>query len=286
MDIGAKLGIHYVLEGSVQKLPAELRVTAALIKVETGHVVWSDDFDRKLNINSVLQLKDDITEKIVIAIAPSYGAMYRDTLNYIKRHETDSFFAYDCVLHAMAYRERGGSKALPEIIECLEKSVATDPHYSKAWAFLSIIYLHEYLVGFDPEMFDFDTEKRGYDAALRAVDEDSQSALGYSALSSAYFFRQDLELFRWYGSKAIGLNPNDVAILANFGAKIAMAGEWDVGIPMIRKAIALNPAHADWYYVPIGFYHYAMGEYRLAEIEIGKIRHVKHPVYYLLRAIV
>ncbi len=186
----------------------------------------------------------------------------------------------------MAYRERSSSKSLPEIIDCLEKSVAADPHYSKAWAFLSIIYLHEYLVGYNPEMYEFDPDQRGYEAALRAINEDPQSAVGYSALSSAYFFRQNLDLFRWYGARAIDLNPNDVDILATFGSKLAISGDWDLGTRMIRKAATLNPAHGDWYYLPIAFADYSEGEYQRANAELGKIRPTNRVIFYLLTAII
>ena len=68
--------------------------------------------------------------------------------------------------------------------------------------------------------------------------------------------------------------------------KAAMAGEWEFGLQLIKKAIILNPSHPTWYFVPFAFYHYARGEYRLADVEARKIRHTEYLSYHVLRAMI
>ena len=82
----------------------------------------------------------------------------------------------------------------------------------------------------------------GIGGALAATD-----ARSYEALYAVYYYRGDMEAFRRTGADARRLNPNNPEIMADFGNKLVAMGAYDEGAALIRKAVALNPAHPGWY---------------------------------------
>jgi tetratricopeptide (TPR) repeat protein len=78
-------------------------------------------------------------------------------------------------------------------------------------------------------------------------------------LANALFDRHDFVGFEAAGERAIALNPNDPDILAHFGLRLVYMGEWERGLALVTKAIALNPEFPEFYRDPLIFYYYQTG---------------------------
>ncbi len=130
-DIGRKLGVAHIVEGSVRRDGEQVRVTAQLVRVSDGFHVWSETYDRKLD--SVFALQDDIAQKISQALVQSLG-----TAEPLAPRVAIDPVAYDDYLKGRAlYRKR---ENLPGAIAHLKAALSRAPEFAAGWASLSLAY--------------------------------------------------------------------------------------------------------------------------------------------------
>jgi len=128
-EIGRRLGVGVVLEGSVRRAGTRLRVTAQLINVADGYHLWSDRYDRELA--DVFAIEDDITRNIVAALEVLLAdrgdrAMVRSTTAHVN--------AYDFYLRGRQYFRESRKKSLQYARQMFEQAIEIDPAYALAWA--------------------------------------------------------------------------------------------------------------------------------------------------------
>ena len=121
-QIGAELGVGYVVEGSVRKVGDRVRITAQLNDVTTGAHVWAERYDRELK--DVFAVQDEITEAIVAAIEPQ---LYAAENFRAQRKPPDSMDAWDLVMRALSHYWRVTRQDNVVAQALLEKAVAIDP---------------------------------------------------------------------------------------------------------------------------------------------------------------
>ena len=93
---------------------------------------------------------------------------------------------------------------------------------------------------------------------------DQASPIAHFSLAKVYFFRNDLEGFFAEAERALALNPNNTEIIAALAFRLSFAGKQERGLALIKKAIALNPAHPGWYRNPFILQHLRKREYAAA----------------------
>jgi adenylate cyclase len=140
-DVGRHLGVRYVLEGSVRRAGARLRVTGQLADAETGAQLWADRIDGMLE--DVFDLQDTVTEAVVAAIAPQVRAAEQARA---ARKRPESLSAYDRLLRAMAAINRA---QIAEANIHLDATIAEAPDYAKALALRA--WVHTLQVGWQAE---------------------------------------------------------------------------------------------------------------------------------------
>ena len=120
-QIGRELGVRYVVEGSVRKAGSRVRIVAQLIETETGAHIWADRFEGDLR--DIFTLQDEITERIVSAIAPNVRAVE------IKRARAKSYdlTAYDLYLRALFDYHALKLESVKNAELLLRKAVELDP---------------------------------------------------------------------------------------------------------------------------------------------------------------
>src|SRR5258708_5301157 len=126
-EVGRELGVRYVLEGSVRKTGAWVRITGQLIDASTGVHVWAERYDRRSE--DIFALQDEIALSVVGAIAPS---VRRAELKRVKRKRPDSLDAYDLVLRAQPDVDSGMPEQVTQALALLERSIALEPAYALA----------------------------------------------------------------------------------------------------------------------------------------------------------
>ena len=208
-QVGKELGARYVLEGSVRKAGNRLRITAQLIDTETAAHVWAERFDREME--DIFDLQDEITERIVTAIAPEMARA--EEQRAIKKQPAD-LGAWDLChrgqWHIYRYTKEDNEKSQ----EFIERAIALDPNWAVPHTWIAYVHLMNALLGFrdDPAQ----SFKLSVAAAERSVRLDGQDPLARGTLSLANIWI-DLPRAISEAEKAIALNPS--LLLRLYGAQ-------------------------------------------------------------------
>ena len=203
-EVGRKLGVRYVLEGSVRKASGKVRITAQLIDATIGVHLWSDRFEGELE--NIFELQDRVASSVVGAVDPK---LQEAEIGRVKRKEPANYDAYDCFLRASALIHQWTTDSREEALRLFYKAIELDPDYGRAYALATGCYCWRKVDGLatDPDNERRETERLAREA-IRLGREDAFS------LSCAGF--------------ALGM----------------VVGELDEGKALIDRALTLNPNHA------------------------------------------
>jgi adenylate cyclase len=136
MEVAAQLGVTHVLEGSVRKAGARVRINAQLIDGSTGKHLWADRFDRDLT--DIFEIQDEISKAIVDALKVKLLPKEKSA---IEARGTDSAEAYNLYLMARqqwTWGSYGNSRRDEAIVRFCTQAVKIDPRYAQAWAMMAL----------------------------------------------------------------------------------------------------------------------------------------------------
>jgi TolB-like protein len=175
-EIGVKLGVSHVIEGSVRRDADQIRVTAQLIRVADGFHVWSESYDRKLE--GIFALQDDLAQRVGEALQASFGLNASSAPRISIKPE-----AYDAYLKGRSLL-RNRTDILTAIAH-FERAVSLEPAFGAAWAALSLGYdvAYWYVEGLSGAQLEALIAKQGQ-AAEQAAAIDPGSATVQHALGN------------------------------------------------------------------------------------------------------
>jgi len=256
-EIGRELGVRYVVEGGMQRADDRLRVNVQLIEADSGRHVWAESFDRRNE--DIFAVQDAIVEAIVTILSVKLEDAERQR---VSSKVTSSLDAYDLFLRARDLQLRKGfwvKEVNQEARTLLERAVALDPKFSRAYADLAWTYLLDFLFGWAqaPEV----ARDRGHMLAQKAVELDPSSARAHHALGFAHLYRKEHDLAMAETERAIALNPNDAGQRAGSASLNIYGGNPEIAIEQITEAMRLNPYHPDFYWHLLGWARFHAGEY-------------------------
>ncbi|MEM1432217.1 MAG: hypothetical protein AAGG09_22390 [Pseudomonadota bacterium] len=260
-DVGADLGVAYLVEGSVRHWDTVLRVTAQLIDTATGEQVLSDAYDRDLSAQALFQVQDDIAARVAAQIAEPHGHLHRAGARL--RADTHLLDAYQCRLLATEYWRAPSAAEHLRVRDLLERAVTLDPDYAGAWGMLGIVYGDEVRGGYNPRS-DAPPFVRALAAAERSVALDSLNATGLHALFLTHYHLGNFDAFETAANRALRANPNYPDMLADLAACRAIRGDLTQGRALSEKAILLSPDPPGWYHAGICIAEFAAEEYAAA----------------------
>ena len=128
---GRDLDADYVLIGSVRRSEDRIRVTASLTDA-AGTRLWAETYDRDLSARSVFRVQDEITARVVGAIADSSGVVARDRYQSARSNPPQHLVTYDCIYLLYAYWNQESPESHRRAGDCLERAVADDPRLQSA----------------------------------------------------------------------------------------------------------------------------------------------------------
>lgn len=263
-QVAEELGVRYVLEGSVRKAEDRVRITAQLVDALTGHHMWSESYDRDLK--DIFALQDEITMKVVTAMrvkltsgeqARMFGKGTKNLKAYLKFLEAaEQFFLWNKEANVRAK-------------QLLEEAIAIDPEFSAAYSFLGSCHLFDAIYGWSklpPKSI-----KRAFELAQKALSLDDSLSQPYVVISKIYLLQGKHEKAIAEAQQAVEINPNYGWAISNLGWILRCAGRPEEGIPLLKKAIRLNPiSHVTEFdvlgraYFLTGRYEEAIAEYKTA----------------------
>jgi len=238
-EIGRKLGVSHIVEGSVRRESEHVRVTAQLVRVADGFHVWSESYDRELK--GVFALQDDIALRIAEQLESKLGVAEAPSA----RQAIDPL-AYDEYLKARTlYRKR---RNLPEAIAHLRAAVTRAPAFSAGWASLSLAYeaARAYTTPEQRAMLG-DAMANMRVAAERAAEHDPDSALTlHAAANVARGETRFVEAEQLY-LRALQADPTYSDVREDYAELLNNVGRHEDSLVAARELVALEPFVANFW---------------------------------------
>ncbi|MCC7153936.1 MAG: winged helix-turn-helix domain-containing protein [Bryobacterales bacterium] len=234
-EIGKRLGVEAILEGSIRKDGNKFRITAQLNRVADGYHLWSATYDRE--ISSVLAVQSEIGR----AILASAGLDLDGTPNReVFRTGTVNPEAYAHYQRGRLAWNRRTEGAIRRAISSFEKAIELDPNYAPAYAGLADCYnqLGTVLIGARPPS---ESRPLAIAAARRALAIDPELAEAHAALAYARLFDWDWQAAEEGLRRSLQLNASYPQAHQWYAFYLAFRGRGDEAVAEIRKAEELDP---------------------------------------------
>ena len=234
-EVGRRLGVRYVLEGSVRKASGKIRVTGQLIDAETGIHIWADRFER--NLQDVFALQDEVTLSVVSAIQRRLLQM---EIGIATQRGLENLTARDFFLRAVHQLYLSSREGMAEATKLAHRALELDPGFGRAAALAA--YCHSANV-----LWDYATDPQSErNEALRlvrlalSVDDGDPDTLAWAGFILAYMVG-DCERAIEIAERAVELNPNSFSAWNSRGWVYRVAGQPEEALPSFERAICMSP---------------------------------------------
>jgi TolB-like protein/class 3 adenylate cyclase/Tfp pilus assembly protein PilF len=236
--IGEKLGVDFILEGSVRKTSDQVRVTAQLVATESGFQRWAHIYDRDLD--DIFAIQTEIATAIVDAL--------RVTLSLEERVRamtppTENLAAYQQYLLGKQWHAKSTSSSLEKAVGHFQRAVELDPSLALAHVGLAHSYVEQiYVSGLSTE----ELLAKAQEATDRALTLDDQLGEAYTALGGIKTIEFDAEGAEMAFERALELNANDAVAYSWYGQLLrSELGRPDEALALHRRAVELDPLSGD-----------------------------------------
>jgi eukaryotic-like serine/threonine-protein kinase len=239
-QIGEKLKVAAVLEGSVRRVGSRVRLTAQLTSVGDGLTLWSETYERDLT--GLFQVQAEIAQSIAQALQLTFTGGER---RQFSTPATQDVRAHDLYLRGRFFLDRSTEKDIRRGMQLLQAALAEDSTYAAAYG--------EIARGWMNLADDFIAPKEAWPqvraAAGSALELDSTLADAHTFLGAALqWYEKDLRGAERELQRAIKLNPNDANARFNLGRLLVLTDRTEEGLVEYRNAVVLDPLSALWRY--------------------------------------
>ena len=262
-DVGRKLDVDYVVDGTVLKSGDQLRVTARLSETGSGAQLWAERYIRELQ--DAFAVQDEVARTIVSTLS---GRVENAGAERARRKHTGSLAAYDCLYRAIELHNRMTDEDEPRAREMLLKALDLDPEFALAYAWLAISYMVDWFEFGSREAFE-----KGLGLARRAVALDDDDGRCHSVLSSVSIYDRLFEEAAFHSERSAALMPNDSRVIYVRGLVLAYLGKPEQALEWLNTALRLNPYPPDWYGTCKGMALYSARRYDEAAAALEASRH-------------
>jgi adenylate cyclase len=231
-EIGRKLKVNTVLEGSVRKAGNKLRITAQLVDVANGYDLWSERYDRQLE--DVFAIQDEIAENIVRALRVVLG---EDEKRAIEATRTENTQAYEYYLRGRQVEHQTRRTSLLYARRMFERAIELDPKFARAHAGIadccSFLYMY-----WDASRANLE----GADASSRkALELDEENAEAHTSRALALTLGRQYEEAREEFEAALRLNPMLFETHYFFARACVAEGRFEEAVSHYRDAWRVRP---------------------------------------------
>lgn len=231
-EIGRKLKVSTVLEGSVRKMGTKVRVNAQLVNVADGYHLWSERYDRELE--DIFAIQDEISAAIVKALRVILSEGEKKALG---KARTENVEAYDYYLRGRQYFHQLRRKSLEYARQMFNKAIDIDPDYARAYAGVadccSMLYTY-----FDAR----ETNLRQADlASTKALELEPELAEAHVARGLTVSLSKNFAEAENHFETAMRLDPKSYQAAYWFGRARQSEGKYDEAIKLFERAAALRP---------------------------------------------
>jgi adenylate cyclase len=260
-DLGKDLGTMFAITGSIYRASQKFRINVQLSRTDTSEQVWAHRFDRALTADNLFDVQEIIVQRVVAAVADDYAIIPKILAKASRGKRVEDLSVYEAVLRYHHYSVTLTVESFEMARQALENAVRTDLDYALAWAMLGMLYLDAYT--FSLGEIDNAVE-RGTGCAGKATAVDPLCQHAYLTAGYVKLLGRDRNSVLHSARKIVELNPNAAYMVGAAGWFMAVAGEYDQGLPLLDKSMKLNPYYPTWFHFPYYLDHYRNGDYEKA----------------------
>ena len=292
-QVGAKLGVGNLLEGTVRKAGKKVRINVQLVNTTDGYHTWSEVYDSELE--DIFEVQDAIAKKIVTRLRENFAIPANTE---VIKQPTESLEAYNLYLKGRYYWNKSNPENIQKAIEVFESAISIDPNFALPYCALSHCYS---FLGSSGVMSPADAYPKAKDFTLKAIELDPNHAESHLSLAAIKFYHnwdfvgaeaslnkaQDLglnsslfnQVHGWFLiakgdfekailkiQQALALDPLSLPLMSTLGDAYSFAGRFDEGLAQYDKIIEMEPNFRRGY-EGRGMIHLARGDYEKAITE-------------------
>jgi len=233
--VGRKLRVGAILLGRVSRRGDELMIGTELVEVESGWLIWGEQFSRKLS--DVLLIEVELSTKIREALRSELAGKAKDPPAV--RRQTQNAEAYQDYLKGRYHWNRMSAEGLQRSVDYFEEALRKDPGFAPAHAGLADSYC---LLGFFDLLPPAEAMPKAKECAMRALELDGDLAEACASLATVLkvYDRDWGSAERWY-RQALQSNPNYVHAYRGYAALLAATGRYAESLTQIENAHELDP---------------------------------------------
>ena len=236
-EVAERLGVQYVLEGSVRKTGNKVRINAQLIDALSGRHLWAERYDRDLK--DIFAIQDEISLKItnVLNVKLSDGE-----IALFLGKGTKNLEAYLKMMQARAIFIRGNKENNAQAKKLFEEVIRMDPNYAMAYALLAFGYCVDVILG--SSQSPKESIAKGIEMAQKSISLDNKMSFSHGALSVLYVLKNDYDKAISEAEIGVALEPNSAYPYSFLGNALNYSSRYSEAISAFEKAIRLDPIPA------------------------------------------
>lgn len=253
--VAREIDATYLIQGSVRRAAAKIRVTAELIAPENGQQLWTGRYDR--DMGDLFAMQDEITTSLSAAIAQE---IYRAEASAPPRASLKDLTAWDRFLRGLSHYYRQSAADFEAAINLFKEAVALDPALSIAHAYLATIQIQGVQFGWLKSTRELWTSAMSH--AESSVRLDARSSFAFSILSYLHAMEGHHEAAMDAAKRAVTLNPYDMGARGVLGICHLVIGEHRQAIELFSMAAQRGNSDPRYRWAALNaFSHYLLGQY-------------------------
>ena len=234
-DVGDRLGVEGIIEGSIRQEGDTLRVAVQLVSASDGRVIWANE-TYKRETHDIFSLQDEIARDVAEGLKITLSA---EGIERLEKRGTRDVEAYRLYLKGRHFWNKRTGEGLEKAIECFRQATERDPAYAQAYAGLADSYA---LLSYFSELPENETFPKAKIAAQQALKLDDSLAEAHASLGLIAVWYE----LNWAGAekeyeKAIFINPNYATAHQWYGNLLTLMGRYEEGVNQLRRAQEQDP---------------------------------------------
>lgn len=234
-EIGSKLGVANILEGTVRKAGKKIRINVQLINASDGYQIWSETYDSELE--DIFDVQDEIARKIVTRLKENFSVT--KGVEAMTKVPTENADAYNLYLKGRYYQNKSTPENILNAVKTFEESINIDPSFALPYCALSYCYS---FLGSSGIMPPAEAYPKAKDLTLKAIELDPNHAESHLSLATIKFYHNwDFEGAETSLNKAHDLGLNSSLFNQVHGWFLIAKGDFEKAIEKIEQALVLDP---------------------------------------------
>jgi len=263
-EITRKERAHFIITGSVRKVETVIKISIQLVDSASGEHIWGEQFRRNLTAANLLTIQEEIVHEIITNIASEYGVLPLKLYHRARKKLQPDLQTYDAIFRFYHYQSHLTPETYLAAFQALEQAVASNAQCGAACAMLADLYQNAFALDLPGSE---NSLGRAADLIRQAIDTEPTNQMVRIISALRYFHLNQRSEFLREMSKAEALNPRSPLRLGSIGYFLALYGEWEKGMQLLRTAMKMNANYPVWYHGVTCVFYYRQKKYKEAYAE-------------------